>query len=442
MMEEAKQMDAAADADWAISLNGLQGPDQLGRVWIAQPLAVGDDRLVFSGHVANAGNGVAVTIRHGSDVLASCIAAPGFVVDVPARKGVFHVCMTVRQEQGRDVICRWEVADQERQRLSLTGMVKRGGPSPDIPATGAQTLLGRMGQLFLSHDTNDSVAQFTRPGALGDVSVRSWTDLFSRFPGWKSDFGLHRISLLVAPAKEEILRDYYPFPRASGTMFDDFLKRFKDEPVIMPRWELWNARTLSFAETDTHWTDFGAMVAAQTVLKRWELPIDGMPQAFTVKQKIGDLGLKLHPPSSNFELCFNEKMSDRLVFDNGIHNHGCVRIYRNPVAPIGGKLLIFGDSFGTNLAEAMSYAFREVVYTYQPAGVDPELVAMLAPTHMLLQITQRFIHGAPATNHSIFEQGRSKLARMGEAERTKTLAHLAATPEAFRSLAAPLLQSH
>lgn len=434
------QMEAAADADWAITLDGLQGPDQLGRVWIAQPLAVSDDRLVFSGHVSNAGDGVSVTIRYGNDVLGSGMAAPGFLIDVPARKGIYHVCMTVRQDQGRDVVCRWEVADQERQRLSIVGMVKRGGPNPHIPATGAQALHGRMGQLFLSQDTNDSVTQFTRPGSLSDVSVRSWTDVFSRFPGWKSDFGLHRISLLIAPAKEEILRDYYPFPRASGTVFDDFMKRFKDEPVIMPRWELWNARTLSFAETGTHWTDFGATVAAQTVLKRWELPVDGMPSAFTVKQKIGDLGHKLHPASSNFELCFSEKMSERLVFDNGIHNHGCVHIYRNPAAPIGGKLLIFGDSFGTNLAAAMSYAFREVVYTYQPAGVDPALVAMLAPTHMLLQITQRFVHGAQMTNHSIFEKGRSKIAKMSETERAKTFAHLAAMPEAFKPLVTPLLE--
>ena len=123
-------MSAMKGATWAIGQHGAQGPDQLGKVWIAQPLPVGDDRLVFSGHVGNAGDGVSVSIRHGADILAIGTANPGFVIDVPARKGVYHIEMPVRQEQGQDVVCRWEVVDQERQDMALVGMVQRGAPAP------------------------------------------------------------------------------------------------------------------------------------------------------------------------------------------------------------------------------------------------------------------------------------------------------------------------
>ena len=431
-------MDAMTGATWAVSQYGAQGPDNLGKVWIAQPLPIGDDRLVFSGHVANPGDGVTVSIRHGGDIVATCLANPGFIVDVPARKGVFHVEIPVRQEQGRDVVCRWEVVDQERQDMALVGMVQRGVPA-SVPPTGTgQALLGRMGQLFLVGDTNDSVGQFTRSGSLSDASVTGWSYMFSKMPEWQDEFGIDKIMLMVAPAKEEVLRDYYPFRRALNTAFDDFMKRFGDQPVLMPRWELWNRRQLCYGATDTHWTDYGATVAGQTLLKRWDLPADALPGEFAIKQKIGDLGSKLIPPTSNFELAFRDNFSDRLVFENGIHNHGNIRIYRNSAAPIAGKLLIFGDSFGTNLTEALSYGFQEVAYAYQPAGLDPDLVQRIKPTHLLLQITQRFVHGAPATGKSVFESGRKKLAAMSEQEREQAVARLRAAPAEFQSLVTPL----
>jgi hypothetical protein len=432
-------MDAKSGSGWVINLEGSQGTDQLGRVSIAQPLPVGDDRLVFSGHVSNAGAGVAVNIRHGGELLASCTAMPGFVADVPARSGIYHIEMTIRREHDRDVICRWEVVDEERQDIALAGMVERSARSPNLSPSDPQALLGRMGQLFLTGDTNDSVGQFTRSASLSDASVKGWTDAFAKFPRWQEEFDLAQISLLIAPAKEEVLREYYPFRRAQATVFDDFLKRFADQPVIMPRWELWNRRQLSYSNTDTHWTDFGATVAAQTVLKRWGIAYDALPAQFTVEQKIGDLGIKLDPPVSSFELTFSENMAERLLFDNGVINQGCVRVYRHSSAPFPGKILIFGDSFGTNLAEAMSYIFQEVVYAYQPAGVDPELVDIVGPTHMLLQITQRFVHGAPATGHSIFESGRGKFGTFTDEEREQAIARLSAAPPEFKPLIMPLL---
>lgn len=431
-------MSAMKGATWAIGQHGAQGPDQLGKVWIAQPLPVGDDRLVFSGHVGNAGDGVSVSIRHGADILAIGTANPGFVIDVPARKGVYHIEMPVRQEQGQDVVCRWEVVDQERQDMALVGMVQRGAPAPSAASGGAQALLGRMGQLFLIGDTNDSVGQFTRSGSLSEASASEWTNIFSRMPEWQERFGLEKIMLMVAPAKEEVLRDYYPFRRAFNTAFDNFRKRFAEQPLLIPIWELWNRRHLTYGATDTHWTDYGATIAGQTLLKRWDLPGDALPQEFAVRQKIGDLGSKLTPPTSNFELVFREKLSERLVFDNEINNHGNIRVYRNGSAPIAGKLLIFGDSFGTNLTEALSYGFQEVVYAYQPAGVDTNLVRLLKPTHLLLQITQRFVHGPPATDHSIFESGRKKLATMSEQKREELQARLKTAPAEFQPLVTPL----
>ena len=117
-------MDAMTGATWAVSQYGAQGPDNLGKVWIAQPLPIGDDRLVFSGHVANPGDGVTVSIRHGGDIVATCLANPGFIVDVPARKGVFHVEIPVRQGD--------PVGVTGARRSNITVELRRNGRPVDI----------------------------------------------------------------------------------------------------------------------------------------------------------------------------------------------------------------------------------------------------------------------------------------------------------------------
>lgn len=426
-------MDAVTGTTWAINQYGAQGTDQLGKVWIAPPLPVGDDRLVFAGHVANAGTGVTVSIFHGVEVLATCLANPGFTADVPARKGVYRIEMPVREEQGRDVICSWEVVDQERQDMALAGEVPRGAPASSRP----QVLFGRMGHLFLVGDAEDSVGQFARNASLSERSSTAWAELFGQMSDWQREYGLEHVSVLIAPSKEEILRDHYPFRRAVSTVFDDFMKRYGNGPVIMPRWDLWNRRQLCYRTTSTLWTDFGASVAGSTVLKRWNLP-DTTPGTFKIEQSVGDLGTRLTPPTTSFGLAFAEDPTAHSVFDNGVSAHGNIRVYRNAAATIPGKLLIFGDNSGTNLAQSLSYAFQDVIHAYLPAGVDPGLIDLVRPTHLLLQISQRLVPGAPATDQSIFELGRKKLAAMSEQEREQAVARLRAAPAEFQPLVTPL----
>ena len=426
-------MDAVTGEMWTINQYGVQGPDQLGKIWIGQPLPVGEDRLVFSGHIANAGKGVPVSLFHGTEALATCTANPGFIVEVPKRKGTYYIEMPVREERGRDVICRWEVVDQERQDMALVGEMPRNLPTASRP----ELLFGRMGHLFLAGDVDDSVGQFTRNASLPEESRSAWSEFFAQMPNWKQDYGLEKISLLVAPSKEEILRDHYPFRRAANTVFDDFMRHFGDKPVIMPRWELWNRRNLSYQTTGTDWTDCGASTAAQLLLKRWNLP-ESIPQTFRIERSTGNLGMKLTPPEMSAELVFGDDRSSRLAFDNRMPGQGHIQVYRNSAAPVVGKLVIFGDEQGISLADALSDAFEEVLYAHQPAMLDPALINLVKPTHMLLQIRQRAVYAAPNAGHSIFESGRERLAKMTEQERDQTKARLKTAPAEFQPLVTPL----
>ena len=267
---------------------------------------------------------------------------------------------------------------------------------------------GRMGDLFLAGDSNDSVAQFTEDRRLSPSAATAWNNVFSHFPVWKRQFNLEKISLLIAPAKEEIRREYYPFARAKITLLDDFMAAFKARDVVFPKWELWARRDLAYSNTDTHWTDFGATTAALSLLRAWELPLDGLPAAFQILQRIGDLGSKVRPELASFELCFLPEVKERKIFDNQVQNQGNIKIYHNSNAAIKEKILIFGDSFGTSLSEALSGCFSHVFYAYQPAGFDPEFVGLIKPRYVLLQITQRFLHGHAATGQSVLKKAQEK----------------------------------
>jgi hypothetical protein len=329
-------------------------------------------------------------------------SAPGFSLSVPLQQGMYRIELWYNDQR----LGQWDAIPQERTELG-----KPFAPAPH---------------------SNDSLSQFTQTKSLNAGSAQAWEQTFAQFDGWRRTFGINQISSLIAPAKEEILREYYPFARAPRTLLDDYVTRFKDKPVIFPKWELWNRRQYTYCNTDTHWTDYGATVAAGTVLKTW-----GLPDAFNILRSFGDLGLKTEPTSSSFELIFPPGTRPQPVFDNGVTNQGCIRIWHTPDAPNPGSLMIFGDSFGPNLAETLAAVFRDVSYAYQPAGFDPELVTILRPTNVLLQITQRFIHGQPETGVSVLQKARDKVSAMPADKRTALREKLSVTEAKFRPLVAP-----
>lgn len=301
-------------------------------------------------------------------------------------------------------------------------------------------LIGADHHLFLAGDSNDSLGQFTQRRTLAENSVKGWAKNFEVFAAAEAKYGFQGCCL-IAPAKEEVFPDKYPEKRAGLTVIDDFMKGFKDK-VVIPYWALRNVRDFAYSKTDTHWTDYGATMAALVTMDHWgyERPVSeaGLPQNFKIVRRVGDLGLKVHPYQSHYEMTFADDMAARIVFTNGVHNNGNITVYRNADAPVAGPLLIFGDSFGTNLAQAFSSVFQEVVYTYRPAALDEKLVAMVKPKHVILQITQRFVHGQPDLRKTIFEMAKQKISALSTKDRKKAIATIRKQPEIYGLRAASL----
>lgn len=334
-------------------------------------------------------------------------------------------------------------------RLEARGIGRPGAESPvmifDIldRNCGPYALIGANGHLFLGGDSNDSIGQFIEDRVLSESSAASWAANFGAMKQWESEFGL-RIAFLVAPAKEEIFPEFYPFPRARRTVLDDFRRRFTDSGAIVPLHALRSQRHFAYCETDTHWTDCGATRAARAVLESWAMDegiIRTLPSEFRLHQRQGDLGVKLEPRRASYELVFAYNLDKFLVFDNGVANQGCLRLWRNPHAPLPGGCVIFGDSFGTNFAQSLTTVFREVAYVYRPAAFDPLLVGLLRPSYVILQITQRFLHGSPDRRSTVFDTAATKILALAEPARRAAIDRLRAqTDGPLANLARPHLE--
>ena len=236
---------------------------------------------------------------------------------------------------------------------------------------------------------------------------------------------------------------FYPFPKAKNRLIDDFVKTYSAQPFfIWPKWNLFNTRYLSYCSTDTHWTDFGSYVAALNLITHWGISCDIDFECFVLKHWIGDLGCKLEPPVSSRSLAFKDGLPSKIIFDNGIVNHGNIKVITNSEAKLDDTLLVFGDSFGTNMSISLSQFFAKVVYAYQPAGMDPELLELFKPDYMVLEITQRFLRGQPAVNQSVTQRACSKIADFLPSQCEKLHKHLMSQDfDNYSQLISPLLDS-
>jgi alginate O-acetyltransferase complex protein AlgJ len=279
----------------------------------------------------------------------------------------------------------------------------------------AAALEGDDEYLFLHNDTNKSVEQHKGEVVASAKSLAAWRQNFALMKGWEREFGC-KTAMLVAPSKEEVLPEKYPFKRGRPTTIDAFLEVAKGHPLVFPRTALKRQRNLSYSRIDTHWTDYGAVTAAREVLKWWQLPDAELPNRFLVKQEIGDLGSKMAPARSEHILFMDFPAKDHLVFTNGVRNNGNITVYENESSTVDKSLLVCGDSFGTNLAAALVAAFRHVTFIYKPGSFDADLATILKPDYVLLQITQRFLIGEPNLGQSVFDiAARKLLASEGDA---------------------------
>lgn len=297
--------------------------------------------------------------------------------------------------------------------------------------TRPKVISGRNNWLFLDNDTNRSVDQFQGNLLLSSEVISNWV----KYHDWVSDTASHikaEWQLLVVPAKEEIFPEYYPFKRGELTPIDQFLQEFKSiKNVSCPINALLDTRELSYYRTDTHWSDYGAYVAAIEILKNFKLDnhIIYLKNTFHTKLSEGDLGSRLTPPHRSVSLFADHAPSSiTKIFDSCISNIGRIWIFENLESSSSKKVIIFGDSFSVNLVNQLSCVFRRVVYAHTVASIDQTILDHEQPDFLLLQTNQRFLLKHPETDFSIWNTIQSKTLEFSDDKRKSIVAQINTQP--------------
>lgn len=287
-------------------------------------------------------------------------------------------------------------------------------------------LVGHDGYLFLDHDSNKSVMQYSGELLIDAGNLDRWEQYFSKIEVEQSK-NIFTAAFLIAPAKEYIFPEHYPVIRRGATPFDQFLSRFQySAPIINPISQLLSSRNYSYSKIDTHWTHHGAHVAAELVCRHFGHKFVDADYDYKFVPTAGDLGVKLLPqiseslPYPDFSV-----LNGMRIFDNKIPNRGRVHIYANENSSSDKTCVVFGDSFSTTLIIHLIFSFRRLVHVFSGADIDWAIVNHEQPDFLLAEMTTRFLIKAPSAEFSLKSELTRKLSAFNSSQRRSAITNLA-----------------
>ncbi|ANB21078.1 hypothetical protein A6K25_07145 [Alteromonas stellipolaris] len=279
-------------------------------------------------------------------------------------------------------------------------------------------LEGEQKWLFLDNDTNKSVEQFTGKTKLSWKEKKNWDDYASTFSSLTlSQAG--RSVFLIAPSKEFVVNEHYPFKKSKHTPLDQLTKLVDDSfGLVTPINALKQFEERTFRVCDTHWSCHGARVATMEVAKKLGLdcaPIEDIfkKDVYVERVMAGDLGSKIYPTQRHAEDFLTTFNYNRVVvYDNNLPNFGRAFILDNPDALNKKCLLVFGSSSVYSMFNYLARIFRTVVFFHTAGNIDKELVEKIAPDYLLAQSNARFVVKAPSFDIKISDYVLDKRKRL------------------------------
>ena len=284
---------------------------------------------------------------------------------------------------------------------------------------------GREGWLFLDNDSNQSVDQYKGNFLLGKQELRDWSAYLDNLRARAQALSIHH-ALLIAPAKEMVLSEFYPHKKGKTSPVEQVLALTRPEHhVVHPVAELKRSEFRTFRVCDTHWTSKGAMLGLLAVLRELGLnPAQAAVLFETDKYKetlhSGDLGSKVFPSQSAKELVLTGAHYRKWVaYDNLLPNMGRVIVIRNAGALYPAKCMIFGSSSTYSFFDYISRVFSEVIFIHSAGSIDFDVVAAEKPEYLIAQTNGRFVVRPPSIDYSLADEIADKWERLDSAARAK-----------------------
>lgn len=330
-----------------------------------------------------------------------------------ARDDTLQAANVPAELRDRARICGFQTELRTTSGEIVLSIVANGAPHPLVKLTPRtmMVLQGARDWLFLTGDTNDSPGQFSRNFAPSSSWTSGWRRYLDAVQALRQDRPwLKSLSFVVAPSKETLFPDLYPLPPARNPLIDVFLAKFGNRPeVLWPAPDLAPHREYAFDKVETHWTDFGARLTCEAVLRSWQMPVPPLASRYRLEEGRGDLGDKLMPPIHAMRPVAQWDNASTLIFDNFALHHGSIRIWQNPKPAIDETLMIFGGSSSEYMIRYFSAVFARVVSVYTAGAPDPVLLDQERPDRVILQTSQRFLTRPPLPATDALDTARTKI---------------------------------
>jgi alginate O-acetyltransferase complex protein AlgJ len=270
-----------------------------------------------------------------------------------------------------------------------------------------QILEGKEGWLFLNNDTNKSIEQYTGKLKLSRTAQTEWKEYLVSLDNFSRSSGTP-VCLLVAPSKEMVYEEYYPYSFSKRAPIQKLKELIPNSlSFILPVKELRDLEQRSFRVCDTHWSLHGARLAAQLVASKLSSSNIEEINVFSndvYQNKVvsGDLGSKLYPPQRHEEdslTNFNYKQC--VVFDNNIDNFGRIIVMHRQHAVFKKTLLVFGSSSSYTMFHYLCRLYSSVVFAHTAGNLDHKIIDVVRPDCICAQTNARFVVKAPKFNDSV-----------------------------------------
>lgn len=212
-------------------------------------------------------------------------------------------------------------------------------------------------------------------------------------------------ALLIAPAKEAVMSEFYPIKKGPVTPIEQVLNlNIKGNRVLYPVTELKNSKFRPFRVTDTHWSHYGAREATLALAREFRLELNRIEEMFSKdiyrpKSCIGDLGSKLIPPAVSEEwLVKGVNYRKSIIYDNQLSNNGRVILIYNNDALYNNRCLIFGSSSSYSMFNYLYRIFEILVFVHSAGNLYDDILNIVEPNYLIAQTNERFIV-QPPTHH-------------------------------------------
>ncbi len=295
-------------------------------------------------------------------------------------------------------------------------MIDKGAlPGPSVQTAGA--IIGHSGWLFLTGDSNDTLAQTQGLMNLSPPDLEAWVRLLECRTAWLEQRGI-AYYVIVVPNKESLYAEHLP---DGITLSEDrpirrLEHRLLDHPTIRFRYLLddlvpWKRDWELYPTTDSHWNEIGAFFgyrSAMTMIRQDFGADASYPDIADLEVRehpghVGDLGSKLQVPVvGSYVTARLKRPRAEVIYDNhreaqdrrdtDIRNRGSLRVTACELedGSAGLRAVVLHDSF----YYAMSPFFRESfpwLCSAHTKSLDFEIIERERPDLVLTEMVERFV---------------------------------------------------